>query len=62
MQDADKAVLFLRAIREMVFLEKKNITKLEYLMVIIIILCKSRNDEKMIWGRTTFNILLFKIV
>jgi predicted DsbA family dithiol-disulfide isomerase len=31
MQDKEKAVLFLRAIREMVFLEKKNITKWEYL-------------------------------
>jgi predicted DsbA family dithiol-disulfide isomerase len=31
MQDHDKAILFLRAIREMVFLEKKNITKWEYL-------------------------------
>jgi putative protein-disulfide isomerase len=30
-QDTKKAVLFLRKIREMVFLEKKNITKWEYL-------------------------------
>ncbi len=31
MQDNQKAVVFLREIREMVFLEKKNITKWEYL-------------------------------
>lgn len=31
MQDEQKAILFLRKIREMVFLEKKNITKWEYL-------------------------------
>lgn len=31
MQDASKAILFLREIREMVFLQKKNITKWEYL-------------------------------
>ncbi|HEY8400766.1 MAG TPA: ClpXP adapter SpxH family protein [Cytophagaceae bacterium] len=31
MQDNDKALLFLREIREMVFLHKKNITKWEYL-------------------------------
>ncbi|MRG45314.1 DsbA family protein [Chitinophaga sp. SYP-B3965] len=31
MQDKEKAILFLRKIREMVFLEKKNITKWEYL-------------------------------
>lgn len=31
MQDNEKAVLFLREIREMVFLQKKNITKWEYL-------------------------------
>lgn len=31
MQDQDKAVLFLREIREMVFLEKKNITQWAYL-------------------------------
>ena len=31
MQDKEKAVMFLRAIREMVFLEKKNITKWEHL-------------------------------
>jgi putative protein-disulfide isomerase len=31
MQDQEKAVVFLREIREMVFLEKKNITKWEYL-------------------------------
>ena len=31
MQDTKKAVLFLRHIREMVFLQKKNITKWEYL-------------------------------
>ncbi len=31
MQDPEKAVLFLREIREMVFLQKKNITKWEYL-------------------------------
>ncbi len=31
MQDAKKALLFLRAIREMVFLQKKNITKWEHL-------------------------------
>jgi predicted DsbA family dithiol-disulfide isomerase len=30
-QDKDKAILFLREIREMVFLEKKNIAKWEYL-------------------------------
>jgi predicted DsbA family dithiol-disulfide isomerase len=30
-QDKDKAILFLREIREMVFLQKKNITKWEYL-------------------------------
>ncbi|MBI4972617.1 MAG: DsbA family protein [Candidatus Omnitrophica bacterium] len=30
-QDKDKAILFLRRIREMVFLEKKNITKWEHL-------------------------------
>ena len=30
-QDQEKAILFLREIREMVFLEKKNITKWEYL-------------------------------
>jgi putative protein-disulfide isomerase len=32
MQDKHKAILFLREIREMVFLEKKNITKWEYLV------------------------------
>jgi predicted DsbA family dithiol-disulfide isomerase len=31
MQDRNKAILFLRAIREMVFLQKKNITKWEHL-------------------------------
>ena len=31
MQDNEKAILFLREIREMVFLQKKNITKWEYL-------------------------------
>lgn len=31
LQDSGKAILFLRRIREMVFLEKKNITKWEYL-------------------------------
>jgi len=31
MQDKEKAILFLREIREMVFLQKKNITKWEYL-------------------------------
>lgn len=31
MQDTEKAILFLREIREMVFLQKKNITKWEYL-------------------------------
>lgn len=31
MQDNEKAILFLREIREMVFLKKKNITKWEYL-------------------------------
>lgn len=31
LQDKEKAVVFLREIREMVFLEKKNITKWEYL-------------------------------
>lgn len=31
MQDEDKAIAFLRRIREMVFLEKKNITRWEYL-------------------------------
>jgi predicted DsbA family dithiol-disulfide isomerase len=31
MQDKEKAVLFMREIREMVFLQKKNITKWEYL-------------------------------
>ena len=31
LQDKEKAVLFMRAIREMVFLEKKNITKWEHL-------------------------------
>lgn len=31
LQDKGKAILFLRAIREMVFLQKKNITKWEYL-------------------------------
>lgn len=31
MQDKEKALLFLRIIREMVFLDKKNITKWEYL-------------------------------
>ncbi len=31
MQDNDKAILFLREIREMVFLEKKNITKWEHI-------------------------------
>lgn len=31
MQDNEKAILFLRAIREMVFLQKKNISKLEHL-------------------------------
>ncbi|MES2690550.1 MAG: ClpXP adapter SpxH family protein [Bacteroidota bacterium] len=31
MQDNDKAILFLRRMREMVFLEKKNITKWEYI-------------------------------
>jgi len=31
MQDNEKAILFLRVIREMVFLQKKNITKWEYL-------------------------------
>lgn len=31
MQDKDKAILFLREIREMVFLQKKNIAKWEYL-------------------------------
>jgi putative protein-disulfide isomerase len=30
-QDYEKAIVFLREIREMVFLQKKNITKLEYL-------------------------------
>jgi putative protein-disulfide isomerase len=33
MQDHDKAILFLRAIREMVFLQKKNITKWENLEI-----------------------------
>lgn len=33
MQDEQKAVLFLREIREMVFLQKKNITKWEYLEI-----------------------------
>lgn len=33
MQDNDKAILFLREIREMIFLQKKNITKWEYLEV-----------------------------
>ncbi len=33
MQDQDKAILFLRAIREMVFLQKKNITKWENLEI-----------------------------
>ena len=33
MQDKEKAVAFLREIREMLFLEKKNITKWEYLEV-----------------------------
>ncbi len=32
MQDNDKAILFLREIREMVFLQKKNIAKLEHLV------------------------------
>lgn len=32
MQDPQKAILFLREIREMVFLKKKNITNLEYLI------------------------------
>ena len=32
MQSEDKAVLFLRRIREMVFIEKKNITRWEYLL------------------------------
>lgn len=31
MQDKDKAIVFLREVREMVFLQKKNITKWEYL-------------------------------
>jgi putative protein-disulfide isomerase len=31
MQNADKAILFLRAIREMVFLQKKNITQWEHI-------------------------------
>jgi putative protein-disulfide isomerase len=31
LQDKDKAIVFLREIREMVFLQKKNITKWEYL-------------------------------
>jgi putative protein-disulfide isomerase len=31
-QDKEKAILFLRVIREMVFLEKKNITKMEHLI------------------------------
>ena len=31
MQNEDKAILFLREIREMVFLEKKNITKWEHI-------------------------------
>lgn len=31
MQDGEKAILFLRAIRELLFLEKKNITKWEYI-------------------------------
>jgi predicted DsbA family dithiol-disulfide isomerase len=31
MQDEDKAVVFMRKLREMVFLEKKNITKWEYM-------------------------------
>lgn len=31
-QDKEKAILFLREIREMVFLEKKNIAKMEYLV------------------------------
>ena len=31
MQDNEKAILFLREIREMVFLQKKNITKWEHL-------------------------------
>ncbi len=30
-QHRDKAILFLRALREMVFLQKKNITKWEYI-------------------------------
>lgn len=33
MQDNEKAILFLREIREMVFLQKKNITKWEYLEI-----------------------------
>jgi len=33
LQDKQKAILFLRRIREMVFLEKKNITKWEYLAI-----------------------------
>jgi putative protein-disulfide isomerase len=33
LQDQEKAVLFLRAMREMVFLQKKNITKWEHLAV-----------------------------
>lgn len=33
LQDQDKAVLFLRVIREMVFLKKKNISKWEYLAI-----------------------------
>jgi len=33
MQDTEKAMLFLREIREMVFLKKKNITKWEYIAV-----------------------------
>ncbi len=31
MQDKLKAILFLRVLREMVFLQKKNITKWEYI-------------------------------
>ena len=33
MQDNEKAILFLREIREMVFLQKKNITKWEHLVL-----------------------------
>ncbi|WP_269237938.1 ClpXP adapter SpxH family protein [Flavobacterium flavigenum] len=32
MQDNEKSILFLRILREMIFLDKKNITKMEYLI------------------------------